>query len=154
LNNKLIASALCFFLIFAAFVRADENSHKKAANELLVTMDIQKMLEKSNARMVTLQLARNRKIAGYENVLNTFYNKYSNWDIVKDDVIKMYTEKFTEAELNELTKFYKSPVGQKALAEIPTLMLHTIAAGQKNIEKNLPELQQEIQQLQEEKKKK
>ncbi|NIP39795.1 MAG: DUF2059 domain-containing protein [Candidatus Dadabacteria bacterium] len=153
MNNKIIISALCFFLTFAAFIQADEASHKKAANDLLVAMDIQKMLEKSNERMVTLQLARNKKIIGYENVLNDFYNKYSNWDIVKDDVIKMYTEKFTEAELNELTKFYKSPVGQKALAEIPTLMLETIAAGQKNIQKNLPELQKQIQKLQEEKKK-
>lgn len=111
------------------------------------------MLEKSNKRMVAIQVARNKRISGYEEVLNNFYNKYSNWDIVKDDVIELYTIKFTEAELNELARFYKSPVGQKALAEVPTLMLETIAAGQKNIEKNLPELQQQIQKLQEEKKK-
>ena len=53
-----------------------------------------------------------------------------------------------------MTKFYKSSVGQKALSEVPTLMLKTIAAGQKNIEANLPELKAEIEKLQAEKKKK
>ncbi|HSG30707.1 MAG TPA: DUF2059 domain-containing protein [Thermodesulfobacteriota bacterium] len=153
MNNKIILAAFSLFLTFTAFSIADETSHKKAAQELLVTMDIQNMLEKSNKRMVAIQVARNKRISGYEEVLNNFYNKYSNWDIVKDDVIELYTIKFTEAELNELARFYKSPVGQKALAEVPTLMLETIAAGQKNIEKNLPELQQQIQKLQEEKKK-
>lgn len=152
--NKLpIAKALCFFLIFSAFAHADEKSHKKAANELLATMGIAKMIEQSNERMVTIQVARNSKIAGYEDIIKAFYDKYSNWEIVKADAISMYTESFTEKELKELTAFYKSPTGQKALTKMPALMVKTIGIGQKNIEKHLPELQKEIEKRRAEKKK-
>ena len=154
MKTKLITSTLCFFLIFAAFVNADENSHKKAANELLVTMGIEKMLEQSNERLVSIQVAQNRKIAGYEDLVKAFYDKHSNWEVIKDDVIKMYTQAFTEQELNELTTFYKSPTGQKALSEMPALMVKTIHTGQQNIKDNLPELQKEIEKRKEEKKKK
>ena len=154
MNNKIIISVVCFFLTFAAFVNADENSHKKAANELLVTMGIEKMLEQSNERLVSLQVAKNRQIVGYEDIVKAFYDKHSNWEIIKDDVIKMYTQAFTEQELNELTTFYKSPTGQKALSEMPALMVKTIHTGQQNIKDNLPELKKEIEKRKEEKKKK
>jgi len=154
LKTKLIISTLCFFLIFAAFVNADENSHKKAANELLVTMGIERILKQSNERTVSFQVAKNSKIAGYEDLVKAFYDKHSNWEVIKDDVIKMYTQAFTEQELNELTTFYKSPTGQKALSEMPALMVKTIHTGQQNIKDNLPELQKEIEKRKEEKKKK
>jgi len=154
LNNKLTAFALCFFLIFTALVNADEKSHKKAANELLVTMGIEKMLEQSNERLVSIQVAKNRKIAGYEDLVKAFYDKYSNWEVIKDDAIKMYTQSFTEQELNELTTFYKSPTGQKALSTMPTLMVKTIHLGQQNIKEHLPELKKEIEKRTEENKKK
>ncbi len=154
LNNKLTAFALCFFLIFAALVNADEKSHKKSANELLVIMGVEKLPEQSRENMVRLLVARNRKIAEDEDIIKAFYDKYSSWEVIKDDVIKMYTQSFTEQELNELTSFYKSPIGQKALSEIPTLMVKTIGIGQKNMQENLPDLQKEIKKRQEEKKKK
>ncbi len=66
----------------------------------------------------------------------------------------MYTQSFTEQELNELTAFYKSPTGQKALSTMPTLMVKTIHAGQQNIKEHLPELQKEIEKRTEENKKK
>jgi len=154
LNIRLIASALCLFLTFVIFVNADENSHKKAANELLVTMGIEKMLEQSNEKTVSFQVAKNRKIVGYEDLVKAFYDKYSNWEVIKDDVIKMYTQSFTEQELNELTAFYKSPTGQKALSTMPTLMVKTIHIGQQNIKEHLPELQKEIEKRTEENKKK
>ena len=154
MNNKINALALCSFLTFVTFVGADENSHKKAANELLVTMGIEKMLEQANERLVGIQVAKNRKIVGYEDLVKAFYDKYSNWEVIKDDVIKMYTQSFTEQELNELTAFYKSPTGQKALSTMPTLMVKTIHAGQQNIKDHLPELQKEIEKRTEENKKK
>jgi len=154
LNIRLIASALCLFLIFVTFVNADENSHKEAANELLVTMGIEKMLEQSNQKTVSFQVAKNRKIAGYEDLVKEFYDKYSNWEVIKNETIKMYTQSFTEQELNELTAFYKSPTGQKALSTMPTLMVKTIHIGQQNIKEHLPELQKEIEKRTEENKKK
>ncbi len=145
MNSKIIISTLSLILVFTALLNADEKSHNKAALDLIETMGIAKMIKQSNERMVALQVKRNSRIQGYEDVLQKFYDKYSNWDVVKKDVLKMYTETFTEKELKELNTFYKSPTGQKALSKMPALMVKTIALGQQNIEKNLPELQAEIE---------
>lgn len=152
MNIKLLAKVLSICLVLTVFVQADETSHKEAAYELMKTMGIEKILSQSNEKMVAYQVSKNPKIKGYEDVLQNFYDKYSNWDVIKNEVLKMYTDAFTEKELNELTAFYKSPTGQKALSEMPALMVNTIGLGQKNIERNLSELQAEIEKRKAEKK--
>ena len=42
-------------------------------------------------------------------------------DEVIDDIAKLYSERFTEKELKEISQFYRSEVGQKFVRSIPEL---------------------------------
>ena len=39
-----------------------------------------------------------------------------------DDIARLYAQRFTEAEMKEVTAFYKSPVGKKFVAEEPAVI--------------------------------
>jgi hypothetical protein len=49
----------------------------------------------------------------YINVAKTFIEKYAKWDAFKGKIIQMYAENYTIDELEQMTVFYKTPLGQK-----------------------------------------
>jgi hypothetical protein len=55
--------------------------------------------------------------------------KYMTWEAMEPELVKMYTENFTEAELKQMAQFYGSPAGQKSLEKLPEMMQRTAMAG-------------------------
>ena len=110
----------------------DAQSHRKAAENLLIVMEVDKSLPKIADQVVETQLQQNPQLAPQREVLQRFLTKYVNWESVKEDTITAYTQEFTEAELKKLTEFYKTPVGKKASEKMPQL---AFIAGQLGLKK-------------------
>jgi hypothetical protein len=126
---------------------ADEKpaaGHQKAAEEMLTLMDMPTLLKQSVDQMVKIQVQQNPTIAPYEAVMKNFLAKYMSWDSLKPDMIKLYTDEFTEGELGELNKFYQTPVGKKMLGKMPTLMSKGAQLGSQRVQEHMPELQAAI----------
>ncbi len=60
-------------------------------------------------------------------------------------MVKMYTKEFTEAELKEMTKFYKSDLGKKIVQKNPVLMQKGADLGARRVQENLEELKKMIE---------
>src|SRR5215470_17220983 len=105
----------------------DAQSHRKAAENLLLVMEIDKALPKIVDQVVANQLQQNPQLAPQREVLQRFLTTYVNWESVKEETITAYTREFTEPELKKLTVFYKTPLGKKASEKMPPL---TFLAGQ------------------------
>ena len=73
-----------------------------------------------------------------------FFQKYMSYESVKPDMIELYAELFTSSELNDISTFYKTPVGKKALSLMPTIMSKGAQIGMTKVQGNLGELQQMI----------
>ena len=99
----------------------DAQSHRKAAENLLLVMEVEKSLPKIAEQVVDTQVQQNPQLAPQREVLQKFLTKYVNWESVKEDTITAYTHEFTEPELKKLTEFYKTPVGKKASEKMPQL---------------------------------
>ena len=125
--------------------RADEASHRKAAETLLGLMDMESLLAQSVDQMVQIQAQQNPAIAPYQAEMKAFLGKYMSWASMKEDMAKLYVAEFTEPELNELVKFYQTPVGKKTIQRMPALMAKGAEIGQKRVQQHLPELQAAIQ---------
>jgi hypothetical protein len=98
----------------------DEQSHRKAAENLLIVMEVDKSLPKIAEQVVENQLQQNPQLAPQRDIMQRFLNKYVNWESVKEDTITAYTHEFTEPELKKLTEFYKTPVGRKPARKCPS----------------------------------
>ncbi len=123
---------------------ADDASHRAAAEALLSSMNMDKMLTQSIDQMLQMQVKQNPAIAPYETQMRAFFAKYMSWATLKDDVAKIYMEEFTEPELKQITAFYQTPVGQKAVSKMPMLVSRGMAIGQQRVQEHLPELQAAI----------
>jgi uncharacterized protein len=123
----------------------DAQSHRKAAENLLITMEVDKSLPKIAEQVVDTQVQQNPQLAPQREVLQRFLTKYVNWESVREDTITAYTQEFTEPELKKLTEFYKTPVGKKASEKMPQLAFVSGQLGLKRAQANEAELRQMIE---------
>jgi hypothetical protein len=120
----------------------DAQSHRKAAENLLLVMEVEKSLPKIAEQVVENQMQQNPQLAAQREVLQRFLTKYVNWESVKEDTITAYTREFTEPELKKLTEFYKTPVGKKASEKMPQLAFLAGQLGLRQAQAHQTELRQ------------
>lgn len=80
-----------------------------------------------------VQTFMNAYKAQYSDVPTEFWDKFSA-EIKADDLVAMiipiYSKYYEESELDELIRFYKTPVGKKVIAVMPQIMQESMMAGQ------------------------
>lgn len=74
-------------------------------------------------------------------------DKNIGWDVLKPEVVKLYTSNFTENELAQLIEFYESPTGQKMLKQLPMVTMQTTRLIQSKIPKAAPEINVLVEQM-------
>ncbi len=121
--------------------RADAASHRKAVDSLFALMGMESVLSQSIDQMLAMQVQQNPALAQFQPQMKAFLSKYMSWASLKDDMAKIYMAEFSESELNELTKFYQTPLGKKTIQKMPLLMAKGAEIGQKRVQDHLPELQ-------------
>jgi hypothetical protein len=142
---RILIVALCLFVPLAARAGEASPSHIQAAEELFRTMKIDILLDQTIDTILKAQVAQNPDLANVQDVIRQFLGKYMSWEVLKPQMVAIYTDAFTEAELREVNAFYNTPTGQKAITVLPGLMQKGMAIGQKTMQEHLPELQEEIQ---------
>ncbi|HWC16048.1 MAG TPA: DUF2059 domain-containing protein [Terriglobales bacterium] len=98
--------------------------------------EIRKLIELTGAANVSADALR--KIidplrAGFPQVPDDFWNtfiKEVHSDELIDLVVPIYDKYYTRDEIQDLTRFYQSPVGQKTIKVLPMLSSEAIDAGQ------------------------
>ncbi len=124
---------------------ADKKSHRKAAEELLKAANTEKVMETVMDQMLAI-LKQNPQLGPYQDVIKRFLSKYLSLESLQEELITIYTEEFTEAELKQLTAFYQTPVGKKAIEKLPQLTAKAGQLGVARVQANQAELQQMIEE--------
>ena len=127
--------------------RADDKpsaEHLAAAQELLVSLQLDKTFGPMVEKMVDLQIKQNPVIAPFRKVMLEFFNRYISWESLKDDMAKIYAEEFTIGELKDLAVFYRTPTGRKAAEKLPQLAIKGGELGAQRVQEHMAELNQMI----------
>jgi uncharacterized protein len=146
IRYSLLSGVLALGIGFVGFARADEASHKAAVEKLFATMEMPITHQATIDKMLQTQMQANPAMTAMRGVLEPFLNKHLGWDALKDDMVKLYAQTFSEEEIGELEKFYLSPVGRKTLKEMPGLMAKGMATAQQKMQTHMPELQAALQE--------
>ncbi len=143
--GMLLVAASMVLAAAAAPARADEKSHRAAAAELLEVANMQKAMASGIDRAISLQLKVNPRLEPVKEVLRKFFEKHISYDAIKDEMIDVYVAEFTEDELKEISAFYRTPAGKKAIEKIPTLMQKGGEIGTKHVQEHAGELKEMIE---------
>ncbi len=93
--------------------KADKKtSHRKAVDSFFEAARFGKAYDEG----VAASLSEKTNVdADKMKVLRQFYAKYLSWKAIEDEVAHLYMQSFTEADLDDMTSFHRSPTGRKVV---------------------------------------
>lgn len=131
-----------FMLLLAAgnTLFAQNTSHRAAAEEFLLLINTDKMIEPMTEQMKRMFQAQFSQLGGdsfeginvdtYLEAMTEILNEVFAWEKIKDEYIDVYTETFTEQELKELIAFYSTETGKKYTELTPQVNQRTMLVAQ------------------------
>jgi hypothetical protein len=144
---KSLARSAAILLAFATVTAqaADVDPKRtQRAEELLRAMKVEDVTRAGMMLGIDQEIQNNPQIAPFREVILEWAGKFMSWKELGPKLIELYATTFTEKELAVLIKFYESPTGKKALAEMPTLMQKGVDIGREIAEQHQGELQEMI----------
>jgi hypothetical protein len=66
---------------------------------------------------------------------------------IRKSFVELYEKHFTQDEIIELTEFYRTPLGKKTLAAMPSIMGDATKVAMPAIEKVMPAFQQKVAEI-------
>ncbi|MEO7030007.1 MAG: DUF2059 domain-containing protein [Acidobacteriaceae bacterium] len=151
-----ILLALFLFAPLAAHAETPSSKQAKAEELLQLThMDhmMTQMLDQLSARMkstadeqaANMHMTPKQKIIydDYQQKLNQLLAGNLTWDKMKPIMVQVYSNTYTDQELDGILNFYRSPAGQAMVAKSPELMTKTRTA----MMDRMGSLQSQVQQL-------
>ena len=74
----------------------------------------------------------------YQAKANAALDKAISWEKLQPDMVKLYTDNFTEQELKDLVAFYQSPLGKKVQAKMPQISQQSFQMTQEKLQPAVP----------------
>lgn len=152
--------AFCAALLLtcaSAQVFADAKSHAEDAERFLllaradklavpVYAQVQQMFAQRFAESKAPQ-SEKAVLETYQAQANTALEQAVGWDKLKPDMVKLYTRTFNEQEMQDLIRFYESPLGKKVLEQMPTLTAQSAQLTQSKLETAVPKVNQLLAEM-------
>jgi hypothetical protein len=151
--------ALCIAALIAASgpALADDASHAAAAEQFLKLAHADKLTTPVYAQvqqMFAQRFAQSQAPDSKKAVLQTYQAKADaaldnavGWDKLKPDMVKLYTDNFSEQELKDLIDFYQSPLGTKVMQKMPTLTAQSAQLAQAKLQSAVPQVNQLMEDM-------
>ena len=138
--------ALCLSVASLPGQAAPEATRMNAAMSLLESMDMRVTMAHTIDQVTHAEVEKNPDLVPFEGVMLRFMHKHMGYDSIKSELATIYANAFSQAELEELAKFYRTPVGRKMLMKMPELTVAGSRLGEMRVEANLTELEAMIAQ--------
>ena len=90
---------------------------------------------------VTLPPEQEKVVAQFQERVFQIVLQGFDWEKLKPAYVKLFAEEYTEAELDGIIAFYKSPSGQAMVAKSPQIMTEANAIAQERMAEIMPQLQ-------------
>ncbi|HEX9022230.1 MAG TPA: DUF2059 domain-containing protein [Geobacteraceae bacterium] len=153
--KRLCVMVVLLIASLASTAHADQASQRQAVLRLLEVTNARQMLDQMvvqidtmvDKQFDTLDLdAKGQEAARkVKKEMAGWLSDMLAWDTMKEMYVDIYSDVFTEDEINEMTAFYQSPLGRKMLQKMPALLQTTFARTQTMIQKKMPDIQKRLE---------
>jgi hypothetical protein len=130
-------SRVCFFIVPVVVLLSSVSFAEEAPSQSGPKQaKIRQLLESTGAGNLGVQMM-NQMLPSFKKLVPQAPDSF--WDDILteakpetfvDMVVPIYDRHFSETEIDELVAFYSSPIGKKAVQELPAIMSESMAVGQ------------------------
>lgn len=124
------------------------STHRAAAVELLAATGAHEMMDQmldAVLQSMHTQTPAFDSLPGFDSLMASLLRDALDWKVLEPEMIQMYVDVFTAAELHEMADFYRTPLGKKMLAHMPEIMQRSMAMSQERMRQAMPHIMAELQ---------
>jgi len=128
------------------------DTHQDAARELMKVSGTEQIMAQMQLQIESMFLnissdseynAKQQEIVTrYRAEVSKLLAEKMQWQQIEEKVVDLYVASFSEAELKEMVAFYKTPLGQKMIDKMPTVMLRTAEISRQQMRFVIPEVKE------------
>lgn len=154
---KTTVTVLIAGLAFSCQSFAASPADRQAVEELLAitkAQEIQNQVDQQGAAMVSewiaqmhLSPADGALIAKYSARADAALREATSWETLKPQYVEAYLSVFSEKDIRQLTKFYRSSLGQRMVAATPKLVEASVAILSNAMMVALPKVEAIVQEM-------
>ncbi len=144
--------------------RADAVSKTRKVHEMLTAMHLEETTNRlEQAQEERIESMSQQQLAGLvldgdqKKSYSEFREKVvallrgaASWKALEPDILKLYSDAYSEEEIDGILAFYRTPVGRTMLAKTPQLTDQSIAISQRRMADLAPRIQALVEQFQRE----
>ena len=119
---------------------ANSNAESKTTKKLLEVMRLPQTIKDMRISMIRQQVVSNPNLKIIEKEYGETVKEILNWENLEGPIGKIYEDHYTKSEMEDLIKFYKTPIGKKSIELMPAISAATMLATQKIMTKYRPKL--------------
>jgi hypothetical protein len=153
---KCLSLSLLFLLAVSPLAHADDATKQAKVEDLIRVTKLDQLMGQMTSqmtnRMKTMAAQQNARqhftpaqqkaVDDYIAQVQTITQGAVSWEKVKPLIVKVYSDTYTDQELDGILTFYHSPAGQALVAKSPQLMTRTMELVQSQVGTVQPQLQQ------------
>lgn len=147
-------SAVIFLAASGLFLKpvlADDASQRAVAAKVIDATNVKEAMKTGFDAVMGSAIENMRQHgmpqAGVDEIkaaVDKWYNQEINFEDIRPKLVDLYVKGFTEDELKQLETFYETPVGKKAIQEMPSLMHQDAMVAQEYTKSKIPSLNAQI----------
>jgi hypothetical protein len=154
--KSITRTLLALLLLTPLFAHADDAAKKAKIEELMQLTNMNHLMDQMLGQMTqrmktsateqedTLNLTADQKTVyeNYQQKMSQLITDSVNWNKMKPIMVQVYSETYTDQELEGILTFYRSPAGQAMVAKSPQLMTKTMTLMMQQMSTLQPQIQQ------------
>ena len=154
---KRIVVALLVLFSFHAVAHADDASKRTKIQELFTLLRIDQVssqfMANINRQMQGLSAhqfgatptpEQQKQFGDFQTRVTAVVQQAIGWKMLEPDYTKLYSDAYTEPEIDSILAFYRSPAGQTMLAKSPELSNKSLQITQQHMAPVEPQLRQMV----------
>ena len=143
---KRIVVSLLFLLPLASVARADEASKRVKVQELFTLLHVDQVpkqilgnLDRQMQGLSAHQFGatptadQKKEFTDFQGRVDGLVQQTIGWKVLEPDYLKLYSDTYTEPEIDSFLTFYKSPAGQTMLNKSPDVATKSSAITQQHM---------------------
>jgi hypothetical protein len=124
----------------APAIAAGDSARRESLERLIAVAYPEQTHRQVSDQTLRTMVSGNPMFAAAEPALRAFLAKHMSYAALRADQMRVYRETYTEAEVQDLTRFYSSDVGRRFLAKMPFVMARSQELASQRMQAQLPEL--------------
>ena len=146
---KRIAVIFCILAVLGTLAFGQTKDQK--IEKLLISMNIDKQVDTIFTQIKAMTASQlpadateeqKKKFTEMQGKILDLVQSRMSWEKMRPQYVKLYSDTFTDQEIDGISAFYESPSGKAFLAKTPELMSKAMAMSQSILREIMPQIQQ------------